>query len=205
MLALLHLSVAFAALTVDPPPPIRIKLSDDVVAPGERLKTKVRVEADGYLVVLRADSRGRVRVLFPIDPTDSNRIRGGRDFEIRGRGDRDGFMVDDREGSGVVLAAVSQTPFNFRALAAGDSAADSTADPEAQAVGVIDRMADGDYDYDIAAYGVSERAYDRRAGWGWHGRWGSWGWGGWGRGWGWGWGGGWYGRPGIWIGTRIRM
>jgi len=190
----------------DPPAPIRIGLSDEVVAPGERVRIKVKVGADGYLLVLRADALGRVRVLFPVDPTDTASVRAGREYDIRGRGDREGFLVDEREGSGVVLAAVSKTPFTFQEFTRGVhwdyralAARDSSADPEAALLEIVDRMTGGDYDYDVASYTVSARAYDRRhAGWGWGGGWGGWGWpypcigcrp--------------WYGRPRIWIGGTV--
>lgn len=158
-------------------PAIRLKLNDEVFAPGERAKVRVKLAADGYLVVLRADAQGRVRVLFPLDPADSTLVRAGKEFVLRGRGERDGFMVDDRDGSGVVLAARSAAPFDFqaftrgahwdyRALAASDSAAP---DGEATLLDVIDRMAGGDYDYDVVTYTVSERAYGHRYAGGWHG------------------------------------
>lgn len=147
-------------------PAIRLKLSDEVFAPGERAKVRVKLAADGYLVVLRADAQGRVRVLFPLDPADSGFVRSGKEFVLRGRGDRDGFLVDDRDGSGVVLAARSAVPFDFQAFTRGAhwdyralAAADSMADGEAALLDVIDRMAGGDYDYDVVPYAVSERAY----------------------------------------------
>jgi hypothetical protein len=182
-------SLVFVAAVLLPPtlaraddPPIRLKLSDEVFAPGDRVKVRVKLAADGYLVVLRADAQGRVRVLFPVDPTDSGSVRGGREFSVRGRGDREGFLVDDREGSGVVLAARSDVPFDFqaftraghwdyRALAASDSAPDG----ETALLDLIDRMAAGDYDFDVLPYAVTGRVAGRRYV-GWPGRvWPCWG------------------------------
>jgi len=205
-------SLAFAALLAPvavraDDPPIRLKLSDEVFAPGERAKVRVTLVADGYLVVLRADAQGRVRVLFPFRPTDSGFVRGGKELAIRGGGDRDGFLVDDREGSGVVLAARSAAPFDFqaftraghwdyRALAASDSAPDG----EAALLDVVDRMAGGDYDFDVVTYTVY-RAYGRRYG-GWRGPvWPCWGCRPW-------YGPMWYGPrrrygPRIWIGGTV--
>src|SRR5438094_9649606 len=115
-------------------PPIRIKLSDDVYLRGERARVKVKTIENGYLLVVRADAQGRIRVLFPQEPGDAAAIRGGREVEIRGRGNREAFTVDDADGSGKILAAVSSQPFrtdsfaraghwDFRALAGDDSAA----------------------------------------------------------------------------------
>lgn len=187
----LSTAVAAPARAGDPPPPIRLKLSDEVVAPGQRVRISVKVASDGFLLVLRADAHGRVRVLFPLDPSDTGVVRAGKEYDIRGRGERDGFMVDDRDGSGIVLAAVSKTPFTFQEFTRGVhwdyralAARDSSADPEAALLDVVDRMAAGDYDYDQASYTVSGRAYDRRnAVWHPGGMWG----GGWGRGWPGGW------------------
>ena len=73
----------------------------------------MRAEDDGYLVVLQADTEGHLRVLFPIDPTDDNFVRGGKKYEVEGRGGRDAFDVGDRAGRGTVYAAVSRAPFRF--------------------------------------------------------------------------------------------
>src|SRR5262245_40508456 len=65
--------LALSLLTVTAPlpqrhddPPIRIKLNEETYARGDRAKVKVRAADTGYLLVLRGDADGRVRVLFPI-------------------------------------------------------------------------------------------------------------------------------------------
>ncbi|HXJ29232.1 MAG TPA: DUF4384 domain-containing protein, partial [Gemmatimonadales bacterium] len=81
-------------------PPVRISLnSGGYYYQGDRAKVRVRVADDGYLLVLRADADGRVRVLFPLDPGDDDFVRGGHEFELRGRGDRESFFVDDVRGT----------------------------------------------------------------------------------------------------------
>jgi len=87
--------------------PVTVRLNHDQFDPGDRARVYVQSAQDGYLVVLHADAAGRIRVLFPLDPTDDDFVRGGRKFEIRGRGDRDAFQVEGTDGSGTVLAAVS--------------------------------------------------------------------------------------------------
>src|SRR5213593_1923154 len=79
-------------------PPIKIKLSDDVYIRGQRARVKVKTTDNGYLLVLRADAQGRIRVLFPPEPGGDAAIRGGREVEIRGRGNREAFTVDDADG-----------------------------------------------------------------------------------------------------------
>ena len=154
-------------------PPIKIWLSDDVLMRGDRARIHVKTTQDGYLLVLRADADGHIRVLFPVDPGDSNFVRGGRKLEIRGRGGREAFTVDEREGSGTVLAARSTTPLKFDEFARGGhwdyrtlstQAADS--DAERALLDIVQRMAGDHFDYDEVSYTVSNQPrYRRYAGW----------------------------------------
>jgi hypothetical protein len=177
MLLALALSLT-VPLTSDPP--IRIKLSDDAFIRGEQARVRVKTAEDGYLLVLRADGQGHIRVLFPLEPTENGTIRGRKEFEVRGRGDRAAFVVDEGEGSGKVLAARSREPFRFDQFSHNshwDYAAlvtqDSTVDAEAALLDLVEKMAAGPYDYDVVTYTVSAHpAYRRLAGWGW----GGWGW-----------------------------
>jgi hypothetical protein len=152
-------------------PPVRISLnSSGYYYQGDRAKVRVRVAEDGYLLVLRADADGRVRVLFPLDPGDDDFVRGGRDFELRGRGDRETFFVDDVRGTGTVLAARSATPFRYDRFVRGDhwdyrvlSSDRIRDDAEAGLLDLVDQMADSaHYDYDVTNYNVgggSSRPY----------------------------------------------
>jgi len=152
-------------------PPVRISLnSSGYYYQGDRAKVRVRVAEDGYLLVLRADADGRVRVLFPLDPGDDDFVRGGRDYELRGRGDRETFFVDDERGTGTVLAARSATPFRYDRFVRGDHwdyrvLADDRIrdDAEAGLLDLVDQMSDSaHYDYDVLTYtvgGGSNRPY----------------------------------------------
>ena len=103
-----------AAYTPAGDPPVRLWLSSHGdYAFGERAKVHARAVQDGYLVVLHADADGRVHVLFPIDPSKDQQVRGGKKYELKGRGDREAFMVTDTIGHGAVLAAFAKTPFVF--------------------------------------------------------------------------------------------
>src|SRR5882724_11543170 len=94
-------------------PAVRIWLSDDGrYQRGDRAKVQVKAREDGYLVVLNVAPDGRLRVLFPLDPSDDALIRGGKKYEILGRGGREAFTVDQR-GRGTVYAAISRDPFRF--------------------------------------------------------------------------------------------
>jgi hypothetical protein len=180
-------------------PPIQLKLSDDEFTRGDRARLRVKTQQDGYLLVLRADTDGRLRVLFPLGPDDEGRIQGGKEFEVRSRGDHEAFSIDDREGSGTVIAALADQPFHFDDFARNGhwdyralSAERIEGDQEAGLLDVIDKMAgDQHYDYDVASYSVGARTYSHYRG-GWYNPW-AWGCIGcspwyYGPGWGWGWG-----------------
>ena len=164
--SLLTAGVPPAVAAVQDDPPIRITLNNDRrYRRGDRAKVQVRVDDDGYLLVLHADPDGRVRVLFPLDPSDDNFVRGGRSYEIRGRGDREAFAVDVSSGSGAVYAAVSRDPFRFDGFVTGDhwdaraiSDEPLQRDPEPELNELVRRMSTGRFEYDLVAYDVSERA-----------------------------------------------
>src|SRR5512145_1730900 len=130
-------------------PPIRVSLnSDGQYWRGDRARVEVRAARDGYVVVLRADAAGRVRVLFPLDPGDDAFIRGRKTFEVRGRGGREAFFVDESEGTGLVLAAWSADPLRFDEFVQGDhwdyrslGAGAVADDPEAGLLEIAHRMA----------------------------------------------------------------
>src|SRR5881396_4038637 len=150
-------------------PPIKVSLNqDNYFQRGDRARVKVRTAEDGYVVVLRSDAQGRVRVLFPLDPTGDDFVRGGHTIELRGRGDREAFYVDDSDGSGLVLAARSAAPFKFDGFVRGDhwdyrvlTAHEAGDDKEAALPDMVQRMAtEGGFDYDAVTYAVaSARAY----------------------------------------------
>lgn len=147
-------------------PPIRVWLDADRYQPGDRATVKIRLADDGYVLVLRADTRGHLRILFPLDPSTDNYVKGGRTFEVRGRGDREAFQVDDDNGSGTVFAAVSQQPFTYSGFVLGDhwdyrvlESEDLGSDPEAAMVDLVHNMAGGNhFDYDVTTYTVATEA-----------------------------------------------
>lgn len=148
--------------------PVHVRLSDDAYGIGERARVNVKVAKDGYLVVLRVDGDGNVRVLYPFDPDNSNAVKGGKDIEVRSRGGREAFTVSEKGGTGLVLAARSDKPFNFAPFMTGQHwnfdalvPTNANGDPEAAMVSLVDRMSDGHYDYDAVPYKVDNRAYRR--------------------------------------------
>jgi hypothetical protein len=153
-----------AAATRDDPP-IRLWISNDRrFLPGDRAKVQVRTEYDGYLLVLHVDPEGRVRVLFPLDPDKDNFVRGGKKYEVRGRGGREAFEVDGK-GRGAVYAAVSRDPFRFEGNVVGDhwdyralAPSRLADDPEPELNELVQRIAQSSFDYDMLSYEVADRS-----------------------------------------------
>src|SRR5258708_19071010 len=113
-LAFLLTAASFSPASPAQDPVIGIDLnSDGRFVTGDRAQVKVRTAQDGYLVVLRTDVNGWVRVMYPVDPADDDLVHGGRDVEIRGRAGRESFQAGLTEGSGTILAARSGESFHF--------------------------------------------------------------------------------------------
>ncbi|HEU4682401.1 MAG TPA: DUF4384 domain-containing protein, partial [Gemmatimonadales bacterium] len=113
MISALLLPLLLSGVSADPAgtpqddPPIQLWINERRFLPSDRAKVQVRTEDDGYLIVFHVDPDGRVRVLFPIDPDKDNFVRGGKKYEVRGRGGREAFEADGK-GRGAVYAAVSR-------------------------------------------------------------------------------------------------
>ena len=162
MLLALLLTLVPAVPQADGPDPITVKLNHEQFSRGDKARVYVQTAQDGYLVVLHADAEGRVRMLFPRDPSDDAFVRGGRRQEIRSRSDRDAFMVEGDDGAGTVLAAVSTDAFSFdgfvlnghwdyRALGQGTV----KDDPLAGLLDIVRRMSGANrFEYDAATYVV---------------------------------------------------
>ncbi len=48
-------------------------------------------DRDAYVTIVRIDTDGRLRILFPIDPWEDSFARGGKTFEVLGRDREEGF------------------------------------------------------------------------------------------------------------------
>ncbi len=171
----LNPAIAPATVTVaEPDPPIHVWYnSDGDYAFGDRAKVYAKPAETGNLVVLRADMNGRVRVLSPLDPGDDQHVSGGKKYELKGRGGREAFVAEDTTGQGLVLAAWSNTPFNFQRFEkngrwdldalSGHGAQATADDPEARLLDIVNQMqpSGGHFDYDVATYTVSSPRYVR--------------------------------------------
>ena len=157
---------ARAAVRADQP--VKVWMDHDRVEPGGWARASVRLDQDGYLLVLASDVAGRVRVLFPLDPGADAFLRAGRTVDLRGRGGRGSFLVGQTPGTGVILAASSSEPLRFDGFVRGDhwdyGALDSAAgnsrpagggNPDEVLLGLVQQMAGGNQlAYDAVTYTV---------------------------------------------------
>lgn len=135
---------------------------------GDRARVYVSADRDAYLTVLRIDTDGRVRILFPQDPWDDNLVSGGRTFEVEDRDGGRAFRVDDAPGEGYIFAIASDERFDYTPILTQRDHWDYRTIADGQVRGdpyvAVTELAEkivptGDYDYDLAQYDV-ERHYD---------------------------------------------
>jgi hypothetical protein len=140
---------------------------DDPYARGQSARVFLSVGEPSYVAVLRVDTDGRIRVLFPRDPWGDTYVGEDRTFEVSGvRGGRS-FTVDDFPGMGYLFAVASTSPLDFDDLTRGDywdyrriAGGRVQGDPYVALTDLAERMArDGEYDYDVVPYYV-ERHYE---------------------------------------------
>lgn len=140
---------------------------DDTYRRGDNARVYFKADRDGYVTVVRIDTDGRMRVLFPIDPWEDNFVRGGKTFEVLGRDRDEAFRIDDYPGVGYIFAISSQDAFNYNDLVRGDhwdyrviGDGRVRGDPYVAATDFASRIAgEDDYDYDVTEYYVEKR-YD---------------------------------------------
>ncbi len=140
---------------------------DDVYNRGDRARVYFKSDQDAYVTIIRIDTDGRMRVLFPIDPWEDNFARGGKTFEVLGRDRDEAFRIDDYPGVGYVFAIASEDPFTYDDIVRGDhwdyhaiSDGRVRGDPYVVVSDIADRIArETDYDYDVSQYYV-EKHYD---------------------------------------------
>src|SRR6185437_9475038 len=142
-------------------PAVKVSLNHRTYDRGDRARVNVKVRDDGYVVVLQLRADGLVRVLYPLDPGNDDFVRGNQSYEVRGRGDREAFTVESANGTGTVYAAWSAVPFNFANFVRGDHwdygvIGDSALprDPETGFTNLVQRMAGGQFQYDLVSYSV---------------------------------------------------
>jgi hypothetical protein len=140
---------------------------EDPYARGDGARVYLKAERPSHVAVLRVDTDGRIRVLFPREPWGETWVRASGEVEVTGGRGRHAFVVDDDPGIGYLVAVASPRPLDFDDIARGDhwdyraiEGGRISGDPYVALAGLAERLAPGeDYDYDISPYYV-ERRYD---------------------------------------------
>ncbi len=133
---------------------------------GQRARIYFRTDEPGYVTVLRVDTDGRLRTLFPIQPWGRAKVRGGQTHELSDTRNGRGFTIDDDPGIGYLFALSSPLPFQYEDITRGDywdfrviDDGRIQGDPYVALTDLATRIAPrGDYQYDITPYYV-ERHY----------------------------------------------
>ena len=139
---------------------------DDPYRRGDAARVFLRVEEPSYVTVVRVDTDGRLRVLFPRDPWDDSYVRDGEELEVTGAREGRSFLIDDDPGVGYLFAVAAPEPFDYRDVTRGDYwdyrlvGGRLEGDPYVGLTDLAARIApQGDYDYDVTPYYVDQR-YD---------------------------------------------
>src|SRR5881409_3714050 len=145
--------------------PVRVWLgSGGSLLRGDRVRVYVETREDGHLVVLHRRTDGHIEGLFPANPADDPLVNPGT-YEIKRAGDRESFVVEEPDGTGLVLAALSPASYRFDEFVRAaswdpDALAPSWsgADAEGTLADIVQRMlGDGYFNYDIVTYTVVPR------------------------------------------------
>jgi hypothetical protein len=139
---------------------VRVWLPDTVRPVGDPVQVYVALRDTSHLAVLHVDASGRIRVLFPRNPTDPDLVPGGETFAVTGSEDGATFRVPV-PGMGAVVAVRSWAPFRFDGLSAGGRwdyehallLLPTAGSPLAALLDIADRISAGEgYNYDLAEY-----------------------------------------------------
>jgi hypothetical protein len=134
---------------------------------GEGARIYFRTDEPAYVTVLRVDTDGRIRTLFPLEPWGGAKVRGGRTHEVSDTRNGGSLRIDDDPGIGYLFALASPFPFQYDDITRGDywdfRVIDNgriQGDPYVALTELAERIAPrGDYQYDIVSYHV-ERHYE---------------------------------------------
>ncbi len=107
----------------DRPPTVSIRLdppAERVLLRGTPVKVSVRTDREAYVTVFRADTEGRLSVLYPEHPWEENHLRPGRSYQISTAGRGYSFRVESEPGIGYLFALTSAEAFNYRKVVRGE-------------------------------------------------------------------------------------
>jgi hypothetical protein len=87
---------------------------------GDEALISFRSDVSGHVTIMRVDTDGRIRVLFPRDPWRRTFVRGGQTLEVAVDGEGSSFRIDESPGIGYLLAVTSPLPFEYDEVTRGD-------------------------------------------------------------------------------------
>ncbi len=132
---------------------------------GDEARISFRSAASGHVTIMRVDTDGRIRVLFPREPWRRTFVRGGQTLQVADGRQRWSFRVDDAPGIGYLLAVTSPLPFEYDEVTRGDywdfrvvEEGRIRGDPYVALTNLARRITPGgNFGYDIAPYYVGRR------------------------------------------------
>lgn len=132
---------------------------------GDGIRVYFRTGAPGHVTILRVDTDGRIRTLFPREPWQPTNVRGSRTLEVVDSRQRPALTIDDGPGIGYLFAITSPVPFEYEVVTRGEywdfrviEEGRIRGDPYVELTNLARRIAPGgDYQYDIAPYYVERR------------------------------------------------
>ncbi|GBD33695.1 hypothetical protein HRbin33_02692 [bacterium HR33] len=107
----------------DRPPAVSIRVDPPAQsswARGTPVKVYLRTDRAAYVTVFRADTEGRLSILYPEHPWENNYLNGGRTYEITAGGTSHAFSAEFEPGLGYLFAVASEEPFDYRKVVRGE-------------------------------------------------------------------------------------
>lgn len=132
---------------------------------GEGVRIYFRTDRPGHVTVLRVDTDGRIRTLFPREPWRRTYVSGGGTLEVADSRQHPAFTIDDGPGIGYLLAITSPLPFEYRDITRGDywdfrlvNGGRLRGDPYVALTDLARRIVPGgNFRYDVVPYYVGRR------------------------------------------------
>ena len=104
-------------------PLVQLQTSQENVNRGERMHVQFVTAQNAFVAILRIDTDGRVRWLYPERPWHDSYVQAGRMLQVRNPACNQGecaFVIDDYPGQGYIFAVTSLFPFDFDTFTNGD-------------------------------------------------------------------------------------
>lgn len=103
-------------------PSIRARLwvdgERDFYRGGDRLRLRFSTSRDAHVALIHVDPDGRLEILFPSSPWESDLVRGGRTHSLP-RAYQAGLPVHGRSGIGYIYLIASPVPLDYRHFSSG--------------------------------------------------------------------------------------